>query len=288
MGVMSFDRHAHYVIIDDLGEEQPWPSARLIRDLDCSRADFDALDYIVRNMGYVLIIDSPQFVRLRLRPLLVSSRTVAALFYYLAERRPRRAAISWFDEARHDEVCGDPKDLFRRLTDILHASTRAAAAEPFMATRRSMDAILSPAGHPFEPLLRGWLKGAREDLLEIARTCGLWDRAMIAERDPGRGDFVFRHSGGAIQLYGAAWGEKAVGRRISEQPDAAYGEWIERGCGAVDDARSARVELVHAAVTSPEGELRRWRYERLMLPFEAADGRRVVMSISARDPGPGR
>ena len=63
---------------------------------------------------------------LRLRPLLVSSRAVAALFYYLAERRPRRAAISWFGEEWRDEVCGDAKTLFRRVTEILHGSMRAA------------------------------------------------------------------------------------------------------------------------------------------------------------------
>jgi hypothetical protein len=102
------------------------------------------------------------------------------------------------------------------------------------------------------------------------------------------GGFRFRHSGGSIELYGAEWSEKAAGRRLSEQPDSAYGAWIEEGCANVDEARNARVELVHAAVVGADRQVRYWRYERLMLPFEAADGRRVVMSISARDPGPGR
>src|SRR5690606_13635228 len=119
----------------------------------CARADFDVLDYAVRNLGYVLIIDRPDFLRLRMRPLLVSSRAVAALFYYLAERRPRRAAISWFDDAWRDEVCGDTKTLFRRVSEILHASVGAAVPEPFIATRRSLETILTPAGHPFAPLL---------------------------------------------------------------------------------------------------------------------------------------
>jgi hypothetical protein len=285
---MPIDRHAHYLIIDDLGEEQPWPSAHILNELDSSRADFDTLDYIVRNLGYALIIDRPDFLRLRLRPLLVSSRTVAALFYYLAERSPQRTGISWFGDVWRDEVCGHPKDLFRRLTEILHASTRSDLTERFLSTRRSIDAILNPAGHAFAPLLRAWLKGSREDLIATARAHGLWDRAMLAERDPERGDFVFRHSGGAIQLYDAGWGGQAVGRRISEQPDGAYGRWIEQGCAAVDEARSARVELVHALVAGPDCEPQRWRYERLMLPFQGKDDRRVVMSISAPDPGPGR
>lgn len=275
-------------VIDDRGEEEPWPSVRILKDLDMTRADFDAADYVVRNLGYVLIVDRPDFVRLRLRPLLVSSRTVAGLFYYLAERRPRRAAIAWYGDAWHDEVCGNAKDLFARLTELLHGSTRGPMPEPHIATRRSMDTVLSPAGHPFAPLLRAWLKGSRDDLLAAAREYGLWDRANVVERDPVRGDFFFRHVGKAIQVYSPEWGSRAVGRRLGEQPDSAYGKWIEAGCAAVDDTRVARCDLVHASVAWRDGEVRRWRYERLMLPFEMAGGRRVVMSISARDPGPGR
>jgi hypothetical protein len=285
---MAFDRFAHTIVIDDRGEEEPWPSARILKDIDPAHADFDAVDFAVRNLGYVLIVDRPDFVRVRLRPLLTSSRAVAALYFYLAERSPPRAAIAWFDDAWHDEVCGNAKALIARLTSLLHGSTRVPVPEPHIATRRSLDTVLNPDGHPFAPLLRAWLKGSRDELQAVAREYGLWDRANIAERDPDRGDFFFRHVGKAIQVYSPEWGTRAVGRRLSEQPDSAYGRWIEAGCAAADDSRMARCELVHASVAWRGGEVRRWRYERLMLPFEAADGRRMVMSISARDPGPGR
>jgi hypothetical protein len=286
--MVSAGGQAQYVVIDDLGEEHPWPSTRIFNEFECIRADYDPLAYAVRNLGFVLIVDRPGFLRLRLRPLLVSSRAVAATFYALAERRPARSAIAWFDDAWHDEVCGGPKQLYRRLTELLHSSTRNFVAESFLATRRSLDAVLNPPGHPFAPLLTSWLKGSREDLMASAQRQGLWERAMVAERDPTSNVFRFRHSGGSIQLYGSEWRDKAVGRRISEQPDRLYGQWIEDGCAAVDESGTARVELVHAAVTAGDGQVRRWRYERLMLPFADADGRRLVMSVSARDPGPGR
>jgi hypothetical protein len=165
---------------------------------------------------------------------------------------------------------------------------RSVPAEPYLATRRSLEAVLDPPGHPFAPLLQTWLRGSREDLMAIARHHRLWERAMVAERDPATGVFRFRHSGGSIQLYGADWSSTATGRPLSQQPDGAYGRWIEQGCAAVDDSGTARIELVHAAVTGADRQLRRWRYERVMLPFEAGDGRRMLMSISARDPGPGR
>lgn len=285
---MAAAGQAHYLVIDDRGEAHYWPSATIFREFEGLRSNCDPLAYAVRNLGFVLVIDRPDFLRLRLRPLLVSSRTVAALFYWLAERRPSRSAIAWFDDTWHDEVCGGSKQLYNRLAEVLHGSTGNPLAEPYLATRRSMDTILDPPGHPFAPLLKVWLRGSREDLLAIAQQQGLWQRAMVAERDPATGGFCFRHSGGSIQLYGAEWSAKAAGRRLSEQPDAAYGRWIEQGCAAVDESRTARVELVHASVVGAGGQVRRWRYERLLLPFEAADGRRVVMSISARDPGPGR
>ena len=285
---MAIERITRTLVIDDRGEQEPWPSRRILEGLGAANADFDAADYVVRNLGFVLIIDRPDFLRLRLRPLLVSGQAVAALFFYLAERAPRRAAIAWFGDAWHDEVCGNAKDLLARLSALLHTSTRGPVPEPYIATRRSMDTVLTQAGHPFAPLLRAWLKGSRDELLGAAREYGLWDRANVVERDPGRGDFVFRHVGKSIQVYSPDWGTRAVGRRLAEQPDSAYGRWIEAGCAAADDARMARCELVHASVNWRDGEMRRWRYERLMLPFETAEGRRVVMSISARDPGPGR
>lgn len=285
--VMTASGQAQYLVIDDCGEEHFWPSATIFREFDGLRSDCDPLAYAVRNLGFVLIIDRPGFLRLRLRPLLVSSRAVAALLYWLAERRPARSAIAWFDDVWHDEVCGGPKQLYSRLTEILNASTGNLLAEPYLATRRSMDTVLDQPGHPFAPLLKTWLRSSREDLMASAQRQGLWQRAMVAERDPASGEFCFRHSGGSIQLYGAEWSAQAAGRRLSEQPDAAYGRWIDRGCAAVDESGTARVELVHATVSAGR-QVRRWRYERLLLPFEAADSRRVVMSISARDPGPGR
>lgn len=289
VGTMPMGGVAHYLVIDDLGEERPWPSSRILSQLGCADADFDPLDYIVRNLGYVLIVDRPDFVRVRLRPMLVSSRTVAALYYRLAERRPRRAGISWMGERWHHEVCGDSKELFRRLTDILHGSMRSEPPEAIIATPRSLESVLAPGGHAFAPLLRSWIKGiSYDDILAVVRAHGLWDRAMLAERDGGTGQFVFRHSGGSLLLYGSSWAEKAVGRRIADQPDPVYGQWIADGCAAIDEAKTARCELVHAAIRRPDGQVQRWRYERLLLPCQASDGRRIVLTVSARDPGPGR
>ena len=170
---MAFDR-AHYLLIDDLGEEHSWPSSAIFREFEALRADYDPLAYAVRNLGFVLVIDRPGSLLLRLRPLLVSNRAIAALFYWLAERRPARSALSWFDDTWHDEVCGGPKQLYHRLTDILHSSARSVLTEPYLATRRSLDAVLDPPGHPFAPLLQTWLRGSREDLLAApgTRVCG--------------------------------------------------------------------------------------------------------------------
>lgn len=278
----------HVLVIDDLGVEHAWPSSAIFRQFDQLRADHDPLGHVVRKLGFVLIVDRPGFVRLRLRPLLVSTRAVATLLYWLAERRPARGAIAWFDDGWHDEVCGGLRQLYRRLTALFQDSTEVPAPESYLATPRSLDAVLDPPGHLCAPLLETWLSGSREDLIASAQRLGLWQRAMVAVRDPAEGSFWFRHSGGALRIYGSEWSARAAGLRLREQPDRAYGRWIEQCCAAVDESEKARVELVHASVIGMDGQTRRWRYERLMLPFVAADGRRAVMSVSAGDPGPGR
>lgn len=289
MQIDRIPRNGSVLLIDDLGHERLWPSAELAAEHDCPEAEFDFPDHAVRRLGYILVVERLGFLRICMRPLLVSNRAVAALCYLLAERRPRRAAISWFDDEWRHEVCGTSRMLFRRIAEILDGSLHRPRAEPFFATRRSLQAILSPRGHRFEPLLRLWLEGARsEDLKTVLQASGLWDRAMIAHRDAGSGEFFFRHSGSAIQLYGAAWADVAVGRRIADQPDPAYGAWIAESCRAVDDNGEARCELVHANVRGPHGRRRQFRYERLVLSWQAPAGGRTVVSVSAADPGPGR
>ena len=282
-------RVARRILIDDLGEEQSWPSPLLAAQLGAVGADFDVVDFAVRNLGYVEIVEKAGAVRLRFRPLIMSGRAVAALLYYVAQCNPHRAALSWFDKAWRHEMHGDSKALLQRISAILKDSQRTAPEEPFLATRRSLNTCLQPRNNRFAPLLRQWLSGLRnESLQDFLAANGLLDRAIIVARDGATGQYIIRHFGRGIRLYDQSWAPVALGRRVQDQPDPDYGKWIGDVLQAVDESQSARCELVHARVRRLDGKIEPWRYERLIVPWVGADGQRMVVSVTQPNPGPGR
>lgn len=269
------------VLIDDAGRERRWPDQGGA-GFGYRNPDFDFPGYAVRNLGYAMIAEGAAFMRIRLRPAFVGHRTLEALLAHAARRAPARIAITYFDGAWRDELC-DGRSLKRRLLDLAQKPEGGSSQSGFIAVRRGIAGVLREPDDPFAPLLRRWLDNTDPDgLIAFLDSCGLYDRAMIAERTPDNGQFVFRHSGQRIQLYEPSWAGSAVGRAVQDQPDRDYGEWIADACHKVDERQVPRYELVMARVGRGGGTPRYWRYARLMLPWRTA-GRRVVVSVSLRE-----
>jgi hypothetical protein len=255
---------------------------RLTADLGAADPDFDFAGYGVRNLGYVMLVETAASIRVYVRPLLVGDRTMDALRRCLARRHSGRAALSYFDDAWHHEIFGDTAALQQRLAELLESAAKPAT-ERFVATRRDMAGLLANENDPFATLLRHWLDGTPpEDPYGFLVANGIEDRAWIAEREEGGKHFLFRHVGSGIEIYDTSWHIAALGRAVGDQPDRHYGEWIERTCESLSERQSARYELVVAEVARPGGMTNQWRYHRLMLPWRPR-GRWLVMAVTRRD-----
>jgi hypothetical protein len=271
------------LLIDDAGRTRRWPGADRGTALGYADPDFDFVDYAVRNLGHVMIEERASFIRIKLRPIFVGRRTRETLWAHLERRAPRRVGLSVFDDAWHHTLL-PPAAALQQLREVLDAPERAPPARPFIAARRNIAGLLDDARDPFAPVLRRWLDGTcPDDLPSFLVATGLYDRAMVVERRGDNGDFLFRHSGRRIQLYEPSWAEAALGRRLQDQPDRLYGEWIADACRSVDDRQVPRYDLIAARVSEADQAARSWRYERLMLPWRSAAGQRLVVSISRRE-----
>ncbi len=268
------------LLIDDAGRVRRWPGPSRGAAFGYRNPDFDFVDYAVRNLGHVMVAERARFVRIRLRPLFVGGRTAAALSAYLARRTPDRVVLSVFGDAWHDTLL-PYAEARQRLDAILGATAEEQQVPPYTAVRRSLAAILDDGSDRFAPVLRRWLDGAcPENPSAFLDTCGLYDRAMIVEHCSDTGAFRFRHSGNRLRLYGASWPAAAPGRRVEDQPDSSYGERIAQACRSVDELQVPHYELIDARIGAAGRPARRWRYERLMLPWRGAAGSRLVISIS--------
>jgi hypothetical protein len=279
-----YARAERCILVDDTGRPLHWPEDSRRVFATYGTPDFDFPDYAVRNLGFVSISEQVDVLRVRLRPAFVGHRTAESLLSLLSQRPCARAGLSWFDSTWRHEVCAGSAPLERRLRDILHGAGDDAE-RPFLAVPRRIQAVLRAEQNPFAPVLRRWLDDVRPDgITEFLAAYRLYDRAMIVERRPDNGHFVFRHSGHGIRLYAADWSQSAIGRYLHEQPDRAYGRWIADACRAVDERQVPRYELITAHVAPHAGRTtQQWRYERLMLPWRDAAGRHLVVSVSLRD-----
>ena len=268
------------LLVDDTGRVRAWSDAHALYRLAEQDVDFDFPAYAVRNLGYVSVVEVPDSTRIWLRPLLVADATARALFDHMASNPRRRYVISYYAEAWQHAICGSREAAFETLLSLLADQATQRTPDRFMATRRSIQGITAARHDPLAPLLNLWMDGtAVDELPDLLQRLGLYDRAMIVERHPTSGRFVFRHSGRGIELYDRAWPAAAVGRPVDDQPDQAYGRWIAAACADIDAHQVPRYELVHASVRGSDGRQRNWRYERLMIPWRVR-AQRMVVSIT--------
>lgn len=272
------------MLIDDAGRRLRWPEDSRRITAGHYDPDFDFPEYAVRNLGFVMITQRKGAMCVRFRPTFCGRRTAMSLLSLAGDCTDTRAAISYFGRTWSHEVCRGGQPLQRRLLEILGEPAGETGEPPFLAVPRRLSGLLRDGDNPFAPVLRRWLDNVQPgDIHEFLESRRLYDRSMIVARMPDTGAFVFRHSGAGLQLYSSGWARSAVGRHLHDQPDHAYGRWIDDACRAVDDAQVPRYELISATVAPDGHDPRPWRYERLMLPWRATDGARLVVSVSLRD-----
>jgi len=240
-------------------------------------------DSAVRELGYVLVRERSSSLHVSLRPALVTEAALAALFYYLAEAMPERVMLSYLlDDWRHEVVRGAHQSM-TRLEDLVSA---AAQWRPSARYREQTQALALGKNTTLErwiPLLAVWrLSGGRVPgrLTDLFATLGLLDRVVVLRIPSGSDRLIFEHRGTGLSFYRPCWSLMLFGRDMEDQPDREYAAMTARAYRAALGDRQPRFDAVDAVINSPGGDVRRYRYDRLILPWDGADGARFVSGIS--------
>ncbi len=272
-------------MIDEAGRQWPWPSYELLRRLPAESAGGDPAVVAIRELGFAGVALRAHAAHVRFDPCSLAAEAQVALYYLLAEARPRQVALTYADgEWRHEIRQGGA--ALRRIARLVETA-RAEGGVRFCTRRRRAADLGTGRFAPLAALLTFWRPGVRAGNIEElgARLCAfLGDRYLIARGGVGPMGLVYAKIGGGHRDVDDLWHRQAIGATVDFHPDPRFGAWIRRTYEDVAASGKARIDDVDAVI-QPTGRMPvRIRYRRVIVPFVGPLGEPVIVSASLADP----
>ena len=257
------------MLFDDKGELWDAKSRELADVLDASSSSEDLRKYVVRNLGFIAVMENSGSLRLQLRPAVVSQMALSGLLYWMHDR-PSSACCSPASTA------SGRTSWWPRARRPCAGCWRAPSSNPveregdFLNKPRPLN-DLAPAS-PLRAMLNAWSecsgKYDRERLHRLlnkalmADSC--WWRPMA--QSPG---LLVKEIGPGLNNHAGVWLSRIRGLRVEDQPDYAYGKWVASLYREVLQQPDPSLHDVDAVIRWPHQPRVSYRYQRLVVPFEA-------------------
>ncbi len=248
-----------------------------------SNPDFDAGDYVVRNLGFVAISRrSRERMMVRLRPSLVSGAALNSALRVLVGQEFAQGEIQHYGREWTSEVWPNDPAMLHRLVELCEKSH--APAEPrFGAKALQLDSLADTDGNPLRPLFQKWRVSASvfdDTTMPFLIGYGLDYRLIVMTAEDAGDPLRFQFMGEGFKFYDARQKANIIGAPIDHQPDSDYGRWLASQYSKVVETGKPSLDYVTACIRSDQGPGRRSRYERLLLPWRTADNRLLVTCAS--------
>lgn len=270
-------------LIDPTGRWWRWPSSVLAEQLGYPDPDFDLGAYAARNLGYVWVAPQDDATFLQFRAGMISMPSVDSLTPYLQKSLTagKPVGLVFFASGWIEEAYTELAPLVERLTDLSDYN-EPHIRDLFIRQPHQPRDWLRHSQHDLAGLFALWrtVGGLYSDPIETyLRRTGLVKRTVFVE--PDHGDILLvKNSGAGFTVYDDFSFEYCVGRRLTDQPDKAYGRWIETTYRECLTTGNPVVDDVDAIVEQPGYDPRRRRYQRVILRWKTPDGRPLVTGSS--------
>ena len=248
-----------------------------------SNPDFDAGDYVVRNLGFVAISRrSSDRMMVRLRPSMVSGQALDSALRVLVSQNFAQGEIQHFGQDWTSEVWPNDPAMLHRLVELCEKS--AGTKEPqFGAKALQLDSLAETDDNPLRPLFQKWRVSSSvfdDTTMPFLIGYGL-DYRLTVMTAQGHGEPMrFQFFGEGFKFYDAKQKANIIGAPIDHQPDPDYGKWLRAQYSKVIETGKPSLDYVTARIKSDDGPGRRSRYERLLLPWRTNDNKLLVTCAS--------
>ncbi len=278
------------MIVDSDGSVWSAYDEKLVERWGYPDPDFDLPSFAVRNMGAIDISVAEENVTITFRWLTVKPDALVSACQFLGQLPPRAVTIRCETHTWTDQAFADPDGAVAWLnanrTLWLGASVRSVVTSPRNLTALSDRSLsrIEDSDDRLALMFKKWRLSQgqfSEDVVNFLVRFSMLDRAMIARQQRG-GNLVFEHVGHGMTLYDRAnpdWTYMISGRPVDDQPDRAYGRWTAEMYKDVMDRRQPVFEHVDAVVRDGRGAAR-FRYDRILLPWQSSDSVDLITGLS--------
>ncbi len=281
-------------LIDKNGDVTPAFDEQLTEKFGYPMPDFDLPSYAVRNLGAIDLDIQETSAVVRFRWLTVSSEALEACARLLLDVSARDITVHFEADRWSEERFSTAEDAVAWLGKARRGMVdgpRRRASPHFVIQPQNIKALanrplnrLEEAEDHFSLFFKKWRIAQGQfssDVTDSFVRFGDIDRAVIAsERQDG--NLVFEHVGARITLYNRAddaWTFRLGGKPISEQLDQEYGRKVESVFRDALDRREPQYDHIDAVIHDGRGAMR-FRYNRLLLPWQNGSSQRLVTSLS--------
>jgi hypothetical protein len=252
------------IVLDDHGRAWDARSPALRSSLHCSLPDFDFLNYLIGNLGFVAVTKiATDAARIQFRPETASHTSVAAALYFLADMGIERTVVSHPDQF--------VEKMFPTLAQTIAYIAEQVVANPrpsstvFTSVERPLD-MLTNSDEALSSLFAQWIDSKQPTTLAGVLPEQLRARFILVEPVDER--LTITDLGSGFEIFGETWQEHARGLPIEETPDYDYGRWVQSIYRHALETRLPRLDEVDATIRRPHRNDRiHLRYRRLILPF---------------------
>lgn len=275
------------LLIDDQGEIWRGESRKLRDAFDSPFSGGEFVEYAIKNLGFIAVNVYGASCQVRLRPKFLGDLARETLRRWLHDRRVERIVLSYFDTNWIDELI-TPKALDTRLDAL--SPTQSDRADDFLLRTLPMDEAprLTISNSPLAigDIMKSWPTLLNEyetaNLLRLLRLA-FNENFVIVQRPNGGERLLFSEFGEQMYWRYSTWRECAIGAPISEQPDRAYGRWINDSYNDVLGSVAPSYEAVDAILHWPDIGRARRRYRRILFPFQENQSGRLLFCGSVND-----
>lgn len=279
-------------LIDKNGDVAPAFDEQLTEKFGYPMPDFDLPSYAVRNLGAIDLDVEDDHAVVRFRWLTVTGEALEACARLLLDLSAHNITVHCEAGEWTEQHFAAAEDAIAWLGETQRAMLGGSRASPhFVIQQQNLKALANrplskleePEDH-FSLFFKKWRISQGQfsnDITESFVRFGDIDRAVIAsERQDGK--LVFEHIGARITLYNCAddaWTFRLNGRPVADQFDREYGRQVESVFRRALDLREPQYDHIDAVVQDGQGAVR-FRYNRLLLPWQHGSNNRILTTLS--------
>jgi hypothetical protein len=272
------------VLIDDQGKFWDSCSGKLQAALETRLSGQDLAEYCVKNLGFVAVKARDFSHQIWVRPTHVAPAALAALLYWLADRKSPRTGVSYYaDEQWAHEIHGSRALAAQAI--VARANSAQTQRQDAVRSRMREPADLS-ASSPLRPALEHWLAStgrSNGEHLESAKRQAVSGRYVLVHAPSCSSRIIIREVGPGLPASAKFWLSRTVGMRVEDQPDTVYGRLCATVYRHAKDLGQPVLDDVDAFVEWPGFGRQRRRYQRLILPFREKRGDVYLLGMSLED-----